>query len=343
MGVRDFPTSQAFARQKVAQTRASRSKSVTAKTVYMNRRREKRQNRATVKEAVKNIIRDRRILWYNILMKRSNQKKKRIVLVEDELTLANLIEAGLKKEGYEVQSAKDGIKGLQLIREAKPDLVLLDIMLPGLKGFEILEKLYKEDHILPALPVIIISNTGDSIEIERASKMGVRDYLIKVNFNPDEVIEKVKNVFKAEAANGKRKTKNAKTAKRRQVLLVEDDTILSDALERKFVEKKYTVFRAFNANLARKILQEHTVDVILLDLVLPDENGLSLLRELKKNDQLKNIPVLITSNLGQQEEIDQGLKAGAIDYIVKTNTVPGEIFEKVEALLRKGQIIKRNT
>jgi DNA-binding response OmpR family regulator len=276
-------------------------------------------------------------------MKRANPKKKRIVLVEDEPTLLNLIESGLRKEGYEVKSAKNGTKGLQLIREAKPDLVLLDIMLPGLKGFEILEKLYKEDHMLPALPVIIISNTGDSIEVERASKMGVRDYLIKVNFNPDEVIEKVKNVFKAEADNGKRRTKKGKDVKARKILLVEDDTILSDTLERKFIEKKYTVFTAFNANLARKILQEHTVDVILLDLVLPDENGLSLLRELKKDDRFKNIPVFITSNLGQQEEIAQGLQAGAIDYIVKTNTVPGEIFEKVEALLQKGQIIKRNT
>ncbi|HEY4509412.1 MAG TPA: response regulator [Candidatus Paceibacterota bacterium] len=264
-------------------------------------------------------------------------KKKRIVLVEDELTLANLIELGLKKEGYEVKSAKNGTKGLQLIRDAKPDLVLLDIMLPGIKGFEILEKLYKEDHMLPALPVIIISNTGDSIEVERASKMGVRDYLIKVNFNPDEVIEKVKNVFKAEAelSSAKRKTKKAKAVKERKVLLVEDDTILSDTLGRKFIEKKYTVFKAFNANLARKILEEHIVDVILLDLVLPDEHGLSLLKELKKDDRFKHIPVLITSNLGQQEEIEQGLRAGAIDYIVKTNTVPGEIFEKVEAVLQK--------
>ena len=276
-------------------------------------------------------------------MRRLSPKKKRIVLVEDEPTLANLIESELRKEGYEVKTAGNGTKGLQLIREAKPDLVLLDIMLPGLKGFAILEKLYKEDHMLPALPVIIISNTGDSIEIERASKMGVRDYLIKVNFNPDEVIEKVKKVFKAEADNSKGKTKKVKVSKERKILLVEDDTILSDTLGRKFIEKKYTVFKAFNASLARKILAENSVDAILLDLVLPDEHGLSLLRELKKNDQLKNVPVLIISNLGQQEEIEQGLKAGAIDYIVKTNTVPGEIFEKVEALLQKGQIIKRNT
>lgn len=271
-----------------------------------------------------------------MVMKKEKSKKKRIVLVEDELTMANLIEAGLKKEGYEVKSAREGRKGLRLIREAKPDLVLLDIMLPGLKGFDILEKLYNEDHVLPALPVIIISNSGDSIEVERALRMGVRDYLIKVNFNPDEVVEKVNNVFKAETANGKKKTKEVKAVKGNRVLLVEDDAILADVLERKFIEKEYTVFKAFNARLARKILEEHKVDVILLDIVLPDEHGLSFLRELKKGDRFKNIPVLIISNLGQQEEVEQGLKEGAIDYIVKTNTVPGEIFEKVDSLFKKG-------
>lgn len=267
--------------------------------------------------------------------------KKRIVLVEDELTLANLIESGLEEAGYEVRTAADGKRGLRLIRQTKPDLVLLDIMLPGLKGFDILQKLYEEDRLLPGLPVIIISNSGDSIEVERALKMGVRDYLIKVNFNPSEVIAKVNNVLEvctnAAKKEAHKSARAARPAGEREVLLVEDDSILADALERKFLEENYTVHKVFNASLARKVLQEHTVDAILLDLVLPDEHGLSFLKELKKSDAFGAIPVLIISNLGQHEEIQEGLKAGAADYMVKTNTVPREIFEKVHALIEKGQ------
>ncbi|MBI2098670.1 MAG: response regulator [Candidatus Wildermuthbacteria bacterium] len=270
-------------------------------------------------------------------MRKSKEKKKRIVLVEDEPTLANLIEAGLQEQGYEVRSARDGKKGLQLIRDVKPDLVLLDIMLPGLKGFDILEKLSKEDHALPALPVIIISNSGDSIEIERALRMGVKDYLVKVNFNPNEVIAKVNNTLQAHVEERKKKSKLPKTVKGKRVLLVEDDTLLSDMLEKEFVAKHYEVHKAWNAEKARSILAEHEVNVIVLDLVLPDEHGLSFLKELQKNDSTKSIPVIIASNLGQQEEIDQGLRAGAVDYIVKTNTVPREIVEKIEKLLQKGQ------
>ena len=261
------------------------------------------------------------------------KKKKRIVLVEDERTLANLIDIGLKKEGYDVKIARDGKKGLRLILDEKPDLVLLDLMLPGLKGFDILEKL-KEKGILPKLAIVIISNSGEQIEIERAIEMGVRDYLIKVNFNPNEVIDKVKHVLKAEAGRGKKKIPK-KAMQEKRVLLVEDNTILADVLKRKFVEKNYTIFTALNAKIARKQLAEHEVDLILLDLVLPDEHGLSLLRELKGKEEFKEIPVIIVSNLGQKEEIEEGLKAGAVDYIVKTNTVPEEIFQKVEMWLQK--------
>lgn len=267
-------------------------------------------------------------------------KKKHIILVEDEETLANLIEAGLKKEGYEVETARDGKEGLRSIEEGKPDLVLLDMMLPGLKGFDILEKLNEKGR-LSTLPIVILSNSGEPIEIERALKMGVRDYLIKVNFSPEEVVVKVNDVLSAEKEWKKKGKESApKITKTRRVLLVEDDTILSDVLGRKFTEKKYVVHKAVNVAMARKVLTESEVDLILLDLVLPDEHGFSFLRELKKNKETKDIPVIIISNLGQTEEVEQGLREGAVDYIIKTNTVPGEIFEKVETLLQKRSFIK---
>ena len=279
-------------------------------------------------------FRNKIIVWYTReKITHMKKNKKRIVLVEDEKTLANLIEIGLKKEGFEVKTARDGKKGLRLILDEKPDLVLLDLMLPGMKGFEILERL-KEDGILPNLAIVIISNSGEQIEIERAVEMGVRDYLIKVNFNPNEVVDKVKRVLKAETDKGKKKIPK-KAVQGKRILLVEDNTILADVLERKFVEKNYTIYTALNAQIARKILAEHEIDLILLDLVLPDEHGFSLLRELKDKEEFEKIPVIIVSNLGQQEEIREGLKAGAVDYIVKTNTVPEEIFKKVEMWLQK--------
>ena len=258
------------------------------------------------------------------------EKKKTIVLVEDEKIIANLIELRLERSGYEVKTVHDGKAGLDLILESKPDLVLLDVALPTLGGFDILDKL-KEEKLLPDLPIIIISNSGQSVEIERAKDAGVRDYLIKVNFSPEEVLEKVKLVLEEERKESKEETSIAAD----HILLVEDDTILADALERKFTQKGCQVFRANNASEAKKVLTEYRIDLILLDIILPDVDGFQFLRELKKDEKIKDIPVIIISNLGQEEEIEKGKQAGAADYIVKADTVPSDILKKVEDLLQK--------
>ena len=278
------------------------------------------------------------------------ERKKRIVLVEDEPTLANLIELHLKKEGFEVWVAGDGKKGLGMILKEKPDLVLLDIMLPGMSGFDILEELDAKG-ILPGLPVIIVSASGQPVEIERALKFGVRDYLIKVNFNPDEVLAKVHRVMGAEnppkAQTTKEETaqkntppaakaRSQKPGKNNNVLLVEDDALLVDALERKFAQNNYEVFKAINAQQARSVLEKEAIDVVLLDIVLPDTNGLDFLKELKESKEWSSIPVIIISNLGQRDEIKEGMRAGAVDYLVKAETVPDEIFQKVHAIRTKG-------
>lgn len=267
----------------------------------------------------------------------SNQtNKKLIVLIEDEEILSNLLVQKLVKSGYEVKSATDGESGLNLIFEAKPDLVLLDMMLPKLNGFDILKKL-TEQKMLPGLPVIIISNSGQPIEIERAKKMGIRDYLIKVNFNPDEVLLKVNGVFDSgkEQVFGQIQPSAAGEDKDeiKNILIVEDDMFMAGLLERKFKQGKFNILKASNANQARETLSSNQIDLMLLDVVLPGMDGLSFLRELKSNGKFRKIPVMITSNLGQQEEIERGLSEGAIDYIVKAHSTPSEIVEKVEKVL----------
>lgn len=118
---------------------------------------------------------------------------KKIILVEDEKILANLLEKKLKEEGYEVLVAFDGKSGLDIIRKENPNLVLLDIVMPVMGGFEVMEEMNKDGEInLKKIPVIIISNSGQPVEINRALQLGIKDYLIKTEFDPKEVIEKVK-------------------------------------------------------------------------------------------------------------------------------------------------------
>lgn len=262
--------------------------------------------------------------------------KKRLLLIEDEDVLLELLRERLVAAGYAVTVAQDGISGFALIKETRPDLVLLDMMLPGLSGFEILEQM-QEAGLLPGMPVLIISNSGQPIELERALQMGVRDYLIKVNFDPHEVLARVENILRAKhagtAAAGGVHGASAR-ADARSALVVEDDVLLVGLLERRFLEEGYRVIKATDAAEARRALTEYLPDVILLDMVLPGMDGFAFLAELKKNDAYRAIPVVIISNLGQREEIERGMASGAADYIVKANTSPREIVQKVAEILK---------
>ena len=116
----------------------------------------------------------------------------RVVLVEDEEVLLEVLESKLKKEGYEVFSAKDGVAGLDLVNAIRPDIILLDVVMPRMDGFEVLEHLQKDEE-LAKIPVIIISNSGQDVEIGRALALGVKDYLVKAEFDPQEVLDKIQN------------------------------------------------------------------------------------------------------------------------------------------------------
>jgi DNA-binding response OmpR family regulator len=119
---------------------------------------------------------------------------KKILFIEDEMRVQKALSSKLQAEGYEVISALDGESGLKMAGEKKPDLILLDLILPKKDGFKVLEAL-KADPGLSAVPVIILSNLESSHDVERALSLGVRGYLAKANYSLDEVSRRVKEVL----------------------------------------------------------------------------------------------------------------------------------------------------
>jgi len=118
-----------------------------------------------------------------------------ILIVEDDKFLRELIAQKLSKEGFNISEAVDGEEGIKKIKEEKPQLVLLDLILPGIDGFEVLSRM-KEDPIVSSTPVIILSNLGQKEDVEKGLKLGAVDYLIKAHFTPGEIIEKIRGILK---------------------------------------------------------------------------------------------------------------------------------------------------
>jgi len=116
---------------------------------------------------------------------------KKILIIEDEEIVLGLLQKKLIQDGYETSVARNGEEGLKKMREIKPDLILLDIIMPKMGGFEVMEEMQK-DKELKKIPVIVVSNSGQPVEIDKARELGARDWLIKTEFDPQEVIDKVK-------------------------------------------------------------------------------------------------------------------------------------------------------
>ena len=122
------------------------------------------------------------------------EEKKRIIIVEDDAVLRDVLAEKIERNGYIVDRAEDGVVAKEKIYATKPDCVLLDILMPRKGGIEVLEEL-RADPVLESIPVIIISNSGQPVEIERARELGAREFLIKAVFDPNEVLEKVARVL----------------------------------------------------------------------------------------------------------------------------------------------------
>lgn len=120
---------------------------------------------------------------------------KKILIIEDEPTLQKTLGISLADHGYEVKSALDGELGLAAAREQKPDIILLDIILPKKDGYEVLEEL-KNDETTKNIPVIILTNLEGPQDIQRALDMGATTYLVKANYDLKEVIEKIQDIIK---------------------------------------------------------------------------------------------------------------------------------------------------
>lgn len=119
----------------------------------------------------------------------------KILLIEDDKFLRELIIQKLGREGYDVVEAPEGESGLVKMKEEKPDLILLDLILPGIDGFEVLSRM-KKDAELASTPVIILSNLGQKDDVQKGMDLGAEDYLIKAHFTPGEIVEKIRATLK---------------------------------------------------------------------------------------------------------------------------------------------------
>jgi CheY-like chemotaxis protein len=255
--------------------------------------------------------------------------KEKILIALSDTTLSSLIAKKLKAIDYDVIETKNGKSTLDKMKELKPDFLLIDTDLSGLNGYEVLNE-KSLDRDITKIPVIIVSNSGSPLQMRQIpSTPTIKDFIVKAHIEPDEVIEKMQKILGKSATSPKKSSISGK-----KILWVEDDKLLSTILSKKIETTGYTLLKANNGKEALKILESETPDIIMLDILLPEVSGFDILQQVKMNDKMRKIPVIMLSNMSKQSDIDKAKVLGANKFIVKAAASLDEIIHEIGLLIK---------
>lgn len=240
-----------------------------------------------------------------------------VLIVDDEPLNCDIFSHTLKKAGYLTRALGSGRKALELMTLEKFDVVLLDINMPGIDGIQVLEQI-KSNKATNDIPVMMITAEHDNETVLKCIKLGAADY-IKKPVEPAllrsrlwRCLQKHKGFTGAEPSQlpDKKKTKA-------RILIVDDDEMLRSIVQHRLVAEEHTVFQAQNGKEALEILDNNQIDLILLDVVMPELDGFQTLKNIKACNKNRHIPVIMCSADDSPDSISQCMKAGAEDYILK--------------------------
>jgi len=237
-----------------------------------------------------------------------------ILVIDDDPIVHDLMMRMLSKEGYRVQTAPDGEKGLEKARAIQPDLITLDLLMPNMDGWTVLSHL-KADPKLQRIPVIIMSMLDDK---HRGYMLGASEFVTK----PVDRSQLLKIVQRYRHTAQKQDTAGV-------VLIVEDDASVRDMLRRVLERDGWQVSEAENGRIGLAALAEKLPDLILLDLMMPEVDGFQFVQELRKVPQWMEIPVIVvTARDLSQAERDE-LNSAVQDVFAKGGLDRDALLEQI--------------
>jgi len=286
---------------------------------------------------------------------------KKILIIEDEEALSEMYKMKFEQEGYQVLVAPDGEEGLALAKEKKPDLILLDLVLPKMDGYKVLKEL-RTDEQIKNIKIYILSNLGQNGEIKKGFEDGADGYMLKANLTPSQLVKNVEKIFggqvvgvkrrglepaakleagedaRQEVRNKEEKSKNGENLPARadvSVLLIEDEEAIIQMYKLRLAKAGYGVEIAKNGAWGIKRAKEKKFDVIIMDMMMPAMNGYKAIVELKSDEKTKGVPIIVLSNSAQDKDMERAKECGAASYLLKSRITPARLVKEIEKALNK--------
>ena len=241
----------------------------------------------------------------------------RVLVVEDDANAYDLIAAALGSAGYLSIRARHGDEALKLARESKPVAVTLDLVLPGLDGWEVLKRL-KNDDATREIPVVIISMI-DNRDLGLA--LGADDYFVKP-VDRDRLLERVRTIT-ARNDNGSHP----------RLLIIDDDAAVHSLLDEELSSLGFSVACAFSGEEGLAAARENMYDVIILDLMMPGLTGFDVAESLKDDPRTANIPILVLTSKEISSEDRELLHTKVSSFVQKGNSAREHLVREIRRVI----------
>ncbi len=238
----------------------------------------------------------------------------KILTVDDSKTIRMIVSRAFKPFDCQILEASNGVEGLAVANREKPDIIILDLTMPVMDGFEMLTKL-KSDPDLKSIPVVMLTAESGRDNVIKIAKMGVRDYLIKP-FKEELIIERVTRIIDLRP-----KGEGATVVKRFDdpisILLVDDKPAILEQIRTGLAETNWIIEGRPQAGQAVDFCTQNPADVVLVSLTLPESSGFNLFQMLRASSKTKGTPVFALSVKTAVEEQTRAQQVGFTGIITK--------------------------
>ncbi len=277
----------------------------------------------------------------------------KIIIVEDDPMISEIYQKKFSESDFEVLVADSGEQALELVKKNEVELILLDLIMPKMDGFEVIKNIRSGNYNQKA-KIIVFSNLSQKEDQDKAIKLGADGFIIKSDYTPSALVEEVKRIFNQCKEEDKNKNKNKekveedkekkvsdkeevtivkpKVAKR--ILLIEDEDVFIEMFTKKLTEDGYIVESAKNGAWGLKEALSKYFDILIIDMVMPAMNGDEIVVALKQNDKTKDVPIIILSASVGDDVREKVEELGVDAFFVKTQLVPSELSKEVTKLLK---------